>query len=98
MPELVLGYRRNKTKHQTSTFYEIRPWQGHRQKRQTNLLQSNNYNTKVRSHFTFHVLRCKFSKLDLQTEFWNIFYTILNYFDPCVSLEASELSENLKIN
>ena len=42
--------------------------------------------------------RCKCSKFDLQTEFWNSFYTILNYFDPCVSLEASELSENLKIN
>ena len=38
------------------------------------------------------------SKIDLQTEFWNIFYTILNYFDPCVSLKAPELSENLKFN
>ena len=31
-------------------------------------------------------------KIDLQIEFGNIFYTILNYFDPCVSLDPSKLS------
>ena len=31
-------------------------------------------------------------KIDLQIEFGDIFYTILNYFDPCVSLDPSKLS------
>ena len=37
------------------------------------------------------------SKIDLQIEFGNIFYTILNYFDPCVSLAPSYLSGKAKI-
>ena len=45
---------------------------------------------------------CSKSKLwpiniDLQIEFGDIFYAILNYFDPCVSLDPSKLSRNLKI-
>ena len=36
-------------------------------------------------------------KISLQGEFRDIFYTVLNYFEPCVSLVTSELAENLKI-
>ena len=48
---------------------------------------------------------CSKSKLgpihiDLQFEFWDIFYAILNYFDPCVSLDPFELSKkpNMLLN
>ena len=39
----------------------------------------------------------KRSKIGLQVRFRNIVYTVLNHFEPCVSLVTSELSENLKI-
>ena len=39
----------------------------------------------------------KCSKTNLQTEFWNIFYTILNYLEPCVSLGSSKLYVKVEI-
>ena len=39
----------------------------------------------------------KRSKISLHADFQDIFYTVLNYFEPCVSLVTSELAENLKI-
>ena len=39
--------------------------------------------------------RC--SKIDLQTEFRNFFYTILDHFDPCVYLESSIFSGKVEI-
>ena len=35
----------------------------------------------------FWMLLC--SKIDLQNDFADIFYTILDHFDPCVYLESS---------
>ena len=42
--------------------------------------------------FSRNFLDLKCSKIDLQIEFGDNFYTILNYFDPCVSLDPSKLS------
>ena len=39
----------------------------------------------------------KCSKIVFQTEFWNIFHTILNHFDPCVSLDPPKFSRKVEI-
>ena len=44
-----------------------------------------------------HSRDLKRSKTTLQVGFRNIFCTVLNYFEPCVSLVTPELPENLKI-